>query len=145
MKKENKSLANLISMKLAVIGHHAGEHNEYLRKSIAGDACYSSHNSIEYKSKQMAEKRAELASLRPAEGSEVIDIKLAKGIDVYNRMSDEMLELQERFDADKDVYESFTGEVWKPWKKTTQKAVSAVITSLDKILGKDKAPIQEAN
>ena len=93
----------------------------------------------------MAEKRAELASLRPAEGSEVIDIKLAKGIDVYNRMSDEMLELQERFDADKDVYKRFTGEVWKPWKKTTQKAVSAVITSLDKILGKDKAPIQEAN
>ena len=145
MKIENKSLTNLIEMKLEVIRHHGGEHNEYLRKSLAGDACYSSHNSMEYKSKQMAEKRAELASLRPAEGSEVIDIKLAKGIDVYNRMSDEMLELQERFDADKDVYESFTGEVWKPWKKTTQKAVSAVITSLDKILGKDKAPIQEAN
>ena len=143
--KKTISLTNLIDMKLAVIKHHAGEHNEYLRKSLAGDACYSSHNSLEYKSKQMSEKRAELASLRPAEGSEVIDIKLAKGVDVYNRMSDEMLELQERFDADKAVYYTFTSEQWKPWKKTTQKSVSAVISSLDKILGEDKAPIQEAN
>jgi len=145
MKKSNTSLSNLIDIKLEVIEHHTGEHNEYLRKSIAGDACYSSNNSIQYKTQQMSDVRAELASLRPAEGSEVIDIKLAKGVDVYNRMSDEMLELQERFDADKAVYYTFTNEQWKPWKKTTQKAVSAVISSLDKILGEDKAPIQEAN
>tara|TARA_R110002153_G_scaffold273372_1_gene444118 strand:- start:31 stop:468 length:438 start_codon:yes stop_codon:yes gene_type:complete len=144
MKKENTTLTNLIEMKLAVIMHHAGDHNQYLRKSIAGDACYSSHNSMEYKSKQMSEKRAELASLRPAEGSEVIDKKLANGVDVYNRMSDEMNELQERFDADQAVYKRFAGEEWKPWTNANKKAVSAVLSALDDILGEDTAPIQEA-
>jgi hypothetical protein len=144
MKIANTNLSNLIDIKLEVIKHHTGEHNEYLRKSIAGDACYSSNNSIQYKTQQMSDVRVELASLRPAEGSEVIDVKLAKKVDIYNRMSDELLELQERFDADKAVYKAIADEEWKPWKKTTQKAVSSVLNELDKIFGKDEAPIQEA-
>ena len=137
-------MKKLVQLKLDVINTHEGDQNTYLRSSMAGDACYSSNNSIQYKTQQMSDVRAELASLRPAEGSEVIDVKLAKKVDIYNRMSDELLELQERFNADKAVYKAIADEEWKPWKKTTQKAVSSVLNELDKIFGKDEAPVQEA-
>lgn len=144
-KKNQTYLGNLVELKLEVIMHHKGEENEYLRQSIARDACYSAHNSIQYKTQQMSELKAEMASLRPAEGSEVIDIKLAKKLDIYDRMSDEYDELQDRFEADKMVFKSLTGEEWKPWKKSSNKDVSQVINKLDKIFGKDDKKIQEAN
>ena len=46
----------------------------------------------------MLELKAEMASLRPSAGSEVVDVKLAKKLDIFDRMTDELAELEERFD-----------------------------------------------
>lgn len=144
MTKENTQKTNLVALKLEIVAYHSGEHNEYLRKSIAGDACYSSNNSIEYKVQQMSKVRGEIATLMPSEGSEVVDVSLAKKVDIYQRMEDELLELTERFEADKTVYETVSGEKWKPYKKTTQKDQSAIIEKMNAILG-NPPKIQEAN
>ena len=47
MKIKNITSTELFKLKLAVVTFHNGEQNAYLRESIAGDACYSSNNSLE--------------------------------------------------------------------------------------------------
>jgi len=143
MKKTNSVNKDLFQLKLAVVMHHKGEHNEYLRQSIARDACYSSNNSIQYKTQQMSDLRLEIVSLAPAEGTEIVDVKLAKKVDIFQRMNDELLELTERFDADKAVYKAVTDEEWKPYKKSSSKDVSQVLNAVNDILGKDFKPVQE--
>lgn len=139
-----KTQKTLVSLKLEIVAYHSGEHNEYLRKSIAGDACYSSNNSIQYKTGQMSNLRGEIHALSPAEGVEVVDVTLAKKVDIYHRMQDELQELTERFDADKEVYKLVTGEDWKPYSKTVARDKSAIMDSVAKILG-DTPKIQQAN
>ena len=145
MKKTNDVNKELLELKIAVVMHHKGEQNEYLRQSIARDACYSANNSIQYKNQQMLELKAEMASLRPSAGSEVVDVKLAKKLDIFERMEDELAELTERFNADKAVYKLITDEEWKPYQRSSTKDVSQVLNKLNDILGKDSKPIQEAN
>ena len=60
-------------------------------------------------------------------------------------MTDELAELEERFNADKAVYKLITDEEWKPYQRSSTKDVSQVLNKLDDILGKDSKPIQEAN
>ena len=144
MTKSNEKKLTLTEMKLQIVAHHGGEHNQYLRTSIAGDACYSSNNSIEYKMSQMNKIKQELLTLRPAEGSEVVDVTLAKKVDIYQRMDDELTELEERFTSDKEVYLIVSGEEWKPYKKTLARDVSQVMNALSDILGEDTNPIQIA-
>lgn len=143
MKKTNQTNKDLFQLKLAVVMHHKGEHNEYLRQSIARDACYSANNSIQYKTGQMSDLREDIVSLVPAQGSEIVDIKLAKKVDIFKRMKDELEELTERFDTDKAVYFRVTEEEWKPYKKSSTKDVSQVLNEVNEILGKDFEPIQE--
>ena len=75
MKIKNITSTELFKLKLAVVTFHNGEQNAYLRESIAGDACYSSNNSLEFKENQMSDQRAKIASLTPCEGQEVVDKK----------------------------------------------------------------------
>lgn len=109
---------SLVELKLAVVYYHAGEENEYLRTAIARDACYTSHNSINYKTEQMSKVRADLASLMEGEGSEVVDINIAKKVEIYNSMDDELNQLTMRHQADLEVFEKITGEQWSYRRKS---------------------------
>lgn len=144
MKNKNTANTELFKLKLAVVNHHKGSHNEYLRSAIAKDACYSANNSIQYKIQQMLDLKEEIKTLRPTAGTEVVDVKLAKKVDIYQRMADELAELTERFETDKAVYKTITDEDWKPYTKSSVKEVSAVLDQLDKLFGKDEKPIQES-
>jgi len=127
----------LFDMKLAVVNFHKGDHNEYLRISIARDACYTSFNSIEWKSEQMSVTKNELASLSENAGQEVIDINIGKKISLYRKMEDELEELQERHAADLEVYTEVTqGEVWtrKPKRTHTSDGLGDA-AELQRILG----------
>ena len=55
----SNNTSKLIELKLAVIQYHNGDNMDYLMKSIARDACYTSYNSLQYKRKQMADTIAE--------------------------------------------------------------------------------------
>ena len=125
----------LVDMKLAVINYHKGDHNEYLRTGIARDACYTSFNSMDWKSGQMSDLRAELSDLANAAGSEVVDVKIEKKIALYQNMEAELEELMERHTADCDVYHAVTGERWtrKP-KRTFSSKGLGVDTELKRIL-----------
>ena len=132
-------MKKLVQLKLDVINTHQGDQNTYLRSSMAGDACYSSDNGINYKKTQMDKIKQELVTLRPAEGSEVIDVTLAKKVDIFQRMEMELVELQERHDADLEVYLIIKGDKWKPYRKSSLKDIDNTINALNKILkGKGK-------
>ena len=138
-------MKKLVQLKLDVINTHEGDQNTYLRSSMAGDACYSSDNGINYKLTQMDKIKKELITLRPAEGSEVIDVTLAKKVDIFQRMEMELVELQERHDADCEVFFILNEVKWKPYKKSNLKDISNTINAIDKILGgKDERPVQIA-
>ena len=127
-------MKKLVQLKLDVINTHEGDQNTYLRSSMAGDACYSSDNGINYKKTQMDKIKQELVTLRPAEGSEVIDVTLAKKVDIFQRMEMELVELQERHDADLEVYLIIKGDKWKPYRKSSLKDIDNTINALNKIL-----------
>lgn len=109
------SYKDLIAAKTAIINYHKGDDNEYVRKSIAQDACFTSHNSMTWKSGQMADIKAELETWRKENtGAEVIDVKIARKMKLYRSMEPEHAELEERHKADREVYKAITGEEWKP-------------------------------
>lgn len=113
----------LTKMKLAVVNFHKGDHNEYVRISVARDACYTSFNSIEWKSEQMSKTKNELAELAAEAGQEVVDINIGKKISLYRKMEEELAELQKRHVADLEVYTEVTqGETWTPKPKRTYKS-----------------------
>ena len=116
-----KDHTKLFDLKLAVINHHKGDHNEYLRISIARDACYTSFNSMQWKSEQMSVTKNELAILySELAGQEVVDVNVAKKLSLYLRMEDELTELEERHLTDARVFTEVTqGEVWTPKPKRT--------------------------
>ena len=125
----------LIDLKLAVINHHKGEWNEYLRTSIARDACYTSHNSLNWKTEQILKVKEDIAILVPDSGNEVTDVNLQKKIEIYQRMEDELAELTERHEADKEVYFRLTEEVWTINKKK-KVATNATVEAAKAILAK---------
>ena len=96
----------LADLKLAVVNFHSGE---YTRISVARDACYTSHNSIQWKLDQMSNLKAEIASLMPLDDqSEVVSVNLAKKIDIFRSMEAELAELEERHNADLKVFKAVT-------------------------------------
>lgn len=138
MTKQNiTSYEDLVKAKLAIINFHKGDSNEYLRVSIARDACYTSFNSIEWKSDQMSEIKNEVAIWRRENpDAEVIDVKISGKLSLYNKMEDELIELQERHRADCEVYTAVTqGEVWQRKPKRTYKSDGlGEIAAIDKLL-----------
>jgi hypothetical protein len=128
-------VTELTKIKLTAINYHKGDNMEYLRSQIAKDACFTSKNSLRWKTGQMAEKKAEIAALHEASGSEVVDTKLAKRIDIYHSMEDELAELQIRHDADLQVHKEITGEDWKERPKSfREKNAQAVLEAATAIL-----------
>tara|TARA_R110000824_G_scaffold7895_1_gene36023 strand:+ start:695 stop:1108 length:414 start_codon:yes stop_codon:yes gene_type:complete len=125
----------LFNLKVSVIDHHKGDQNEYLRVSIARDACFTSFNSVDWKSDQMSTIKKDLSNMAEAAGSEVIDTRVGQKIFIYRKMEDELMELQERHKTDCDVYTHFTGEVWtrKP-KRTGTSDLSGDKAELARIL-----------
>jgi hypothetical protein len=138
MKKQNiTSYDDLVLAKVAIINFHKGDVNEYLRMSIARDACYTSFNSIEWKSSQMSDIKNEVAQWRRENpDAEVIDVKIGAKLALYNMMEDELIELQDRHNADCEVYTIITqGEVWQRKPKRTYKSDGlAEIAAIDKLL-----------
>lgn len=129
MSKSTKSTSatpTLAELKLAVINFHKGNDMEYLRQQLARDACYTSANGLKWKTEQMSKLKMQIAELVPEQGTEVSDIKLARLVDIYHGMEVELEELQQRHDADLEVYTIVTeGEVWyaKPKKKADTNAL----------------------
>lgn len=138
MTKQNiTSYSDLVEAKVAIINFHKGDENEYLRISIARDACYTSFNSIEWKSDQMSEIKNEVAAWRRENpDAEVISVKVANKLSLYNKMEDELIELQERHRADCEVYTEITqGEVWTRKPKRTHKSDGlGELAAIDKLL-----------
>lgn len=138
MTKQNiTSYNDLVKAKVAIINFHKGDENEYLRISIARDACYTSFNSIEWKSDQMSEIKNEVAAWRRENPeAEVISIKVANKLSLYNKMEDELIELQERHRADCEVYTEITqGEIWTRKPKRTHKSDGlGELAAIDKLL-----------
>lgn len=131
-----ETTATLTDLKLAVVNFHKGDTNEYLRNQIARDACYTSHNSINWKLQSMSDVKADLASLMEGEGAEVVDVKIAKKVEIYQGMQLELDELQERHKADREVHKIITGEDWKNRPKSTRPAnAQGVLEAAKAILG----------
>jgi len=123
--KATTATPTLAELKLAVVNFHSGE---YTRIGVARDACYTSHNSIQWKLDQMSNLKAEIASLMPLDDqSEVVSVKLAKKLDIYHSMEDELAELEERHNADLEVFKLTSGEDWKRTPRSTGKAQSSSI------------------
>lgn len=121
---------SLIELKAAIVCFHS---NEYMQKSKARDACYTSHNSLHYKLARAMEVKAEMAALRDQMDGEVVTVNLAKKFEIYEGMMDEIAELEQSHDADLEVHKLITGEVWKPHKKSAS-TTPAVLENIDKIL-----------
>jgi hypothetical protein len=132
----SKTTPTLADLKLAVVNFHKGDENEYLRTQVARDACYTSNNSIQWKLQQMLDIKAELASLMEGEGAEVVDVNIAKKVEIYQKMELELDELQDRHNADLSVYNTITGEDWTSRPKSKMvKNSQGVLAAAKAILG----------
>ena len=69
----------------------------------------------------MSQIKNEIAAWRRENpDAEVIDVKIANKLRIYHKQEDELNRLQERYDADCEVYKTVTqGETYKPRPKRT--------------------------
>lgn len=112
------SYKDLIAAKTAIINYHKGDQNAYTREAIARDACFTSHNSMQWKALQMAEALGEIRKWREDNpDAEVIDVAISKKKRLYDSMEQEHAELEERHKADREVHKAIVGKEWKPQGK----------------------------
>tara|TARA_R110000824_G_scaffold25412_2_gene88599 strand:- start:7235 stop:7654 length:420 start_codon:yes stop_codon:yes gene_type:complete len=133
-------ISKLAQLKLEVINYHTTDKpsadgpiiNDKFLISLAGDACYTSNNSLSYKKKQLADSRAEYD--RHVDENNIYSAeKTERWIDL---LTPELDELQTRHDADIEVFAIIThGEVWQ-YKPKANKSAKAFtprdFTALDK-------------
>jgi hypothetical protein len=112
-----KKVPTLVELKLAVLNHFQSTQdvvpNEQFIAGIARDECYTSHNSLNYKKKQMADKLADYETA-VEEGKDIRADAIARLLD---NMEVELTLLDERHQADLSVYEQVTGTHWEPMAK----------------------------
>jgi hypothetical protein len=114
---------NLVQLKIAVIKFH--DANQYLEVAIARDACFTSHNAVTWKENQLSDTVGEVKALMPQKGQEITDVKLDKLLTRCELIEAELLILQTRHDADKEVYKIIAEEhgatpaVWSHKPKRT--------------------------
>ena len=112
-----KKVPTLVELKLAVLNHFQSTQdivpNEQFIAGIARDECYTSHNSLNYKKKQMADKLADYETAIE-EGKH---IRADAIIRLVENMEVELTLLDERHQADLSVYEQVTGTQWEPMPK----------------------------
>ena len=117
-----KKVPTLVELKLAVLNHFQSTQdivpNEQFIAGIARDECYTSHNSLMYKKKQMADKLADYETAIE-EGK---DIRADAIIRLVENMEVELTLLDERHQADLSVYEQVTGTQWEPMPKKRRPA-----------------------
>jgi|9_EtaG_2_1085328.scaffolds.fasta_scaffold00183_6 hypothetical protein len=120
MTRNDTKSKNLVDLKSAVINYHSGDSLTYLRESIARDACYTSANSVQYKSDQISENRVKLADLRATySGQEVIHVQMSKLTFVIKEQEKELEELSDRHLADTKVFKKLVGKDWTPNSKSS--------------------------
>lgn len=128
-------VTELAKIKITAVNFHKGDNMSYLRNQIARDACYTSQNSLNWKLEQMSNLKAEIAELHEASGTEIVDVKLAKRVDIYHSMQDELEELEIRHQADLEVHKQITGEDWKATPKSFRsKQAQGVLEAASAIL-----------
>lgn len=112
-----KKTPTLVELKLAVLNYWQGTQdvkpNEQFIEGIARDECYTSHNSLNYKKRQLADKLAdyETAHEQGRSASMAAIQRLIDAIEV------ELDLLHERHEADLSVFEQVTGRQWEPTPK----------------------------
>ncbi len=107
-----KVLSKLAKLKLEVINYHNHDNDKFL-VGLSRDACYTSHNSLQFKRKQIADALAEYDIAVEVKNIHDQD-RTQRWID---RLCPELDELQVRHDADLEVYKALTGgETWLPNK-----------------------------
>ena len=120
MTRNTTKSKTLVELKLAVINYHSGDSLTYLRESIARDACYTSANSIQYKSDQISENRVKLADLRETySGQEVIHVQMSNLTRIIKAQQAELEELSDRHQADTQAFKKLVGKDWTPNSKSS--------------------------
>lgn len=144
-KTMTKTLSKLAQMKLEIIKYHthykesskienvdgtleAYELNDKFLIGLARDACYTAHNSLQFKKQQIADTIAEL-EINQSEGR----VYQAERNDEFikSRLMPELDELKCRYEADCEVYKHITnGETYMPPKpRAANKAKKPIDTS----------------
>ena len=112
-----KKTPTLVELKLAVLNYWQGTQdvkpNEQFIEGIARDECYTSHNSLNYKKRQLADKLAEYETAKE-EGRDTSRYAIQRLIDAIEV---ELDLLHERHEADLSVFEQVTGRQWEPAPK----------------------------
>tara|TARA_R110000787_G_scaffold8568_7_gene28975 strand:+ start:148 stop:576 length:429 start_codon:yes stop_codon:yes gene_type:complete len=121
-----KKLSTLAQLKLDVINYHNHDMsnpdnktgglvvNDKFLIGLARDACYTSHNSLNFKRKQIADSLAEYDIAAKEENVYAME-RTERWIE---RLTPELDELVDRHNADKEVYGVFSGgETWLPNRK----------------------------
>ena len=115
-----ENTSQLIELKLKTIQYHSGDNLDYLQKNIARDACYTSHNSVAYKKKQIADACADFESAISEDRSMRAEALCTR----IEKMQEELEHLDERHEADLAVYMIIhDGDEWTPERR--QRKVSA--------------------
>ena len=118
-----KTLSQLAKLKLEVINYHNHDIsnpdnktggtavNDKFLVGLSRDACYTSHNSLNFKRKQIADALGDYDTA--VEAKNISDIERSQRW--IDRLCPELDELQTRHDADLEVYKHITcGETWLP-------------------------------
>ena len=117
-----KKQLTLVERKLAVLDWFQGTQdvipNEKFITGIAKDECYTSHNSLNYKKRMLADR---LVEHEEAEENGY-DLKAMALMKLIDNIEEELSLLEERHEADLSVYEQVTGTVWEPAPKRTAPA-----------------------
>ena len=112
-----KKTPTLVELKLAVLNYWQSTQdvvpNEQFIESIARDECYTSHNSLNYKKRQLADKLADYETAKE-EGRDTARSAIQRLIDAIEI---ELDLLHERHEADLSVFEQVTGRQWEPMAK----------------------------
>ena len=116
----SQELKKLIALKLEVIQFHTGTENEYIRNSMAHDACFTANNSVKYKEEIISENRGTLKGLLVDDnGSEVVSTEQSRLARIIKAQEAELKELDLRFKADCAVFKQLTNKACTPKSKAS--------------------------
>ena len=116
------NVSKLAQLKLDVINYHATDKpsadgpviNDRFLIGLGRDACYTSHNSLTFKKKQIADSLAEYDMAVEEKNTYSME-RTERWI---NTLYPELEELEARHSADLEVFAALTGgEVWTPNKR----------------------------
>jgi len=125
----------LFDMKLAVIQYHDNGDNQFLMTGIARDACFTSHNSLVYKRKLIADTICEYDQAVKDDNARAI-MRLDK---MLMSMDAELEHLIQRHEADLQVLLAVSGEAWTAGKKADKRSITESNKRIDAMRSRIKA------